>query len=199
MTKKWYELTPGGIILYEEAFLQSLASTLPENCRIINIGGAAGTSTAAILRGVSHLESAFVLSIDIKDCPEEIETLKKQGLPYEYPRFEQKIGDSLSVADGLAERTRKKLMGEIDLVFVDGTHSYEGVYLDLIAYSELLKPGGLLVCHDYEDPRQEGVTTAINDWRKENDWLVIGRVLYTIAFMKPGGDPAWTNGRIKYE
>lgn len=198
--KKWYELTPGWIILYEEAFLQSLASTLPENCRVINIGGAVGTSTAAILRGVEHLGNAFVLSIDIKDCPEEIETLKKQGLPYEYPRFEQKISDSLNVAEGLAERIEKKLMGEIDMVFVDGSHSYEGVYLDLIDYSKILKPGGLLVCHDYEDPRQGEVTAAINQWQKEAGWwLVIGRVLYTIAFMKPGGDPAWTNGRVKYE
>lgn len=193
MTKKWYELTPGGIILYEEAFLQSLASTLPEECRIINVGGAAGTSTAAIMRGVKHLDLAFVLSIDIKPCPEEIETLKAQRLPFAEPYFKQSVGDSLDVAD--------KLKGKVepDMVFVDGSHSYEGVYLDLIAYSELLKPGGLLVCHDYEDSRQEGVTSAINEWRKENDWLVIGRVLYTIAFMKPGGDPTWTNGRIEYE
>lgn len=193
MIKKWYELTPGWIILYEEAFLQSLASTLPENCRIINIGGAVGTSTAAILRGVSHLENAFVLSIDITRCPEELNTLIDQDLPFVEPRFKQAVGDSLDIADKIKENI------EPDLVFVDGEHSYEGVYLDLVAYSEMLKSGGLLVCHDYEDPRQEGVTTAINEWRKKNDWLVIGRVLYTIAFMKPGGDPAWTNGRIKYE
>jgi predicted O-methyltransferase YrrM len=196
--KKWYDLTPGWIILYEEAFLQSLASTLPESSIIINVGGAVGTSTAAILRGVSHLEMAYVLSIDIKDCPEEIETLKKQGLPFNEPYFKQSVGNSLDIADRIKRDLIRGNRGP-NLVFVDGTHDYEGAYLDLVAYSELLIPGGLLVCHDYEDKRQEGVTAAINEWRKENDWLVIGRVLYTIAFMKPGGDPGWTNGRVAYE
>jgi hypothetical protein len=61
-----------------------------------------------------------------------------------------------------------------------------------------------MVCHDFEDPRQKGVTRAIKrhffykgaSWK---NWLQIGRVLYTIAFMKPDGDMDWTKGRINNE
>lgn len=37
----------------------------------------------------------------------------------------------------------------LDLLFVDGDHSYEGVKADWDAYKHLLKPGAIVVFHDY--------------------------------------------------
>ncbi|MEM9083164.1 MAG: class I SAM-dependent methyltransferase [Planctomycetota bacterium] len=37
----------------------------------------------------------------------------------------------------------------IDLLWIDGDHSYEGVKLDLDDWSDLVSPGGLIACHDY--------------------------------------------------
>lgn len=37
---------------------------------------------------------------------------------------------------------------EIDVLFIDGDHSYEGVKADFLTYSPLVKDGGLVVFHD---------------------------------------------------
>jgi predicted O-methyltransferase YrrM len=36
----------------------------------------------------------------------------------------------------------------LDLLFIDGDHSYEGVKADFANYSSLVRPGGLIVLHD---------------------------------------------------
>jgi predicted O-methyltransferase YrrM len=44
---------------------------------------------------------------------------------------------------------------QIDMLFIDGDHTYEGVKMDWEMYSQLVRPGGLVVFHDvagnYED------------------------------------------------
>jgi predicted O-methyltransferase YrrM len=37
---------------------------------------------------------------------------------------------------------------KLDLLFIDGDHSYEGVRADLKAYGSLVKPGGFILLHD---------------------------------------------------
>lgn len=186
---KWYDVTPGWILLYEESLLQSLANTLSEEAMVVNIGAGPGTSTAAILRGLLHLERANLLSIDVEYNKDEIATLEEQGL-YDTEKY--------TFFKGRSDEAVKNLEANLDMVFVDGEHSYTAVFNDLKSYSELIKPGGLLICHDYKDPRQVEVTKAIDDWRQEfeNGWTCIGRILYTIVFMKEGGDTAWTKGRL---
>ncbi|WP_181705460.1 class I SAM-dependent methyltransferase [Chthonobacter rhizosphaerae] len=65
---------------------------------------------------------------------------------------------------------------ELDFVYVDGDHSYEGVTADLSAYGPKLKVGGLLVADDYMLGSwwKDGVVRAVND--------LIGRGQYAIEF-----------------
>jgi hypothetical protein len=83
------------------------------------------------------------------------------------------------------------------LVFVDGSHSYEQVLWDMNAWSSILADGGLLIAHDYRDPRQKEVTKAVQDWRAKSgkSWTRLGQVLHVIAFQKPGGED-WGLGRL---
>ncbi|MBU0660571.1 class I SAM-dependent methyltransferase [Patescibacteria group bacterium] len=47
------------------------------------------------------------------------------------------------------ERLEKKLKGrQIDVLFIDGDHSYEGVKQDFELYQDLVRPGGLIGFHD---------------------------------------------------
>jgi predicted O-methyltransferase YrrM len=55
--------------------------------------------------------------------------------------------------DSHQERTRAALEnaldGEsVDLLFIDGDHTYEGVRCDFNMYSQFVRPGGLIVLHD---------------------------------------------------
>jgi predicted O-methyltransferase YrrM len=51
--------------------------------------------------------------------------------------------------------------GSIDLIFIDGDHSYEGVYGDWCAYSPMLRSGSLVVLHDIG--WAEGVQRVLKD------------------------------------
>lgn len=45
----------------------------------------------------------------------------------------------------------KNEVGVIDLLFIDGDHSYNGVIKDFNNYSKMVKPGGYIVFDDYND------------------------------------------------
>lgn len=48
----------------------------------------------------------------------------------------------------------------LDLVFIDGDHSYEAVMADIAAWQPLVRPGGVLAGHDYGT---FGVTQAVRE------------------------------------
>ena len=47
-------------------------------------------------------------------------------------------------------RSLDGLRGSVDLLFIDGDHSYEGVRADFENYSPLVRPGGLIAFHDVD-------------------------------------------------
>jgi cephalosporin hydroxylase len=110
---------------------------------VCEIGTASG-GTLFLLAQVCAPD-ALLLSVDL-------------GLPRErslvhgrFARRKQKIvsvrGDSRAPAT--VQRVRSRLRGHpLDLLFIDGDHSYDGVKADFVNYSPLLRPGGLIVLHD---------------------------------------------------
>jgi predicted O-methyltransferase YrrM len=61
-----------------------------------------------------------------------------------------------------AQRVRQAVPEGVDLLFIDGDHSYDGVRQDFITYADLVRPGGMIVLHDIvEDYRtRHGIDTA---------------------------------------
>jgi len=74
--------------------------------------------------------------------------------------FEQQItqlyGDSATF-----EFTRFE--NSMDVVFVDGSHAYEYVVSDTINALKILKPGGMIIWHDYDNEAWPGVTKHLNE------------------------------------
>lgn len=69
-------------------------------------------------------------------------------------------GDSVEIAEDFTP-------GEIDLVFLDADHSFEGVTADLAAWEIRVKAGGWIGGHDYRNPDPRfrfGVTEAVDAW-----------------------------------
>jgi predicted O-methyltransferase YrrM len=65
----------------------------------------------------------------------------------ERQRVEPLRGDSHE--QGLKRRVERLFDGRaLDLLFIDGDHTYEGVQQDLADYSPLVRPGGLIAFHD---------------------------------------------------
>jgi hypothetical protein len=84
----------------------------------------------------------------------------------------------------------------VDMVFIDGDHSYEGCAGDITGWIPHIKPGGVLAIHDYkkgEIPPHpngphpmvwEGVDAAVDDLLI-GKYDIIGRVDSLIAFRIP--------------
>ena len=58
--------------------------------------------------------------------------------------------------------------GQVDLMFVDGSHSYEYVLSDTEAAYKMVKPGGLILWHDYDSRWWPGVTRALNQLQSQD-------------------------------
>lgn len=52
----------------------------------------------------------------------------------------------------------------LDIIYIDGDHSYEGVIKDLNASYDKIKVGGYICGHDYISPRFEGVVRAVDEF-----------------------------------
>lgn len=128
-------------------FLARLARSLPDNPTVVNIGAGGGTSALTLLTARHDLN---LYSVDIEPGITPVGGLENERLIIEASdvsyagRYWQLAGDS-------------KLIGmnwdasqPIDMVFVDGDHSYEGCAGDIATWWPHLKPGGVMALHDYE-------------------------------------------------
>lgn len=58
--------------------------------------------------------------------------------------------------------------GQVDLMFVDGSHSFEYVLSDTEAAWKMVKPGGWIFWHDYDNHWWPGVTRALNQLQAQD-------------------------------
>jgi methyltransferase family protein len=83
-------------------------------------------------------------------------------------RFARERGDGIVEVHRLTslEAVERFRDGELDVVYIDGDHSYEAVRADLEAYAPKVRPGGLLAGDDYgvEGWWQGGVTRAVDEF-----------------------------------
>jgi hypothetical protein len=75
------------------------------------------------------------------------------------------IGGNVNLIVGDSQHTDYPEVGDIDLLFVDGDHSYEGCLNDLENWYPKLIPGGQVVLHDcyFGCPVQEAVLDFVGE------------------------------------
>jgi predicted O-methyltransferase YrrM len=125
--------------------LKELAQMLPDKPIVINIGAGAGTSGMAFLESRPDL---FLFTVDVQkegsptgSLESEEVVLKDAGYWYQ-GRNAQIYGDSKDVG-------REWSLWQVNMVFIDGDHSYEGCAGDIRAWLPHVKPGGIMAIHDY--------------------------------------------------
>lgn len=159
----------------ERGFLYELASDAPVGAQVVEIGSWMGASTcflAAGLRGeaarvhaVDNFRGLSTCTVDQAAYDERLRGLAEEGTLGIFRRNTAALGFSERVVavvnDSLAAaRELETLRGRVDLVFIDGDHSYEACLADIAAWAPLVKRGGVLAFHDFGS-RAQGVTRAI--------------------------------------
>jgi predicted O-methyltransferase YrrM len=65
------------------------------------------------------------------------------------------------------DKTQRLLTGrKVDLLFIDGDHSYDGAKCDFLRYRTLVRPGGLIAFHDIVENRTDPDITVAPLWRE---------------------------------
>lgn len=141
----------GYLFVSEVYALKQLAQSLPANPVVVNIGAGSGTSGLAFMESRPDLK---LITIDIQyaDSPlgcilAEQMALESAGL-LDWNRYIQLHKPSQSTG----ELWQTHVIDEyklVDLVFVDGDHSYRGAKDDILAWLPNIKPGGIMAVHDF--------------------------------------------------
>ena len=119
--------------------LYKCAKRLPENAVVVEIGTLYGGSANILAAAISGM----VYTIDND------------------PKFETKILDNILLIKGNSKDVAVGWDKPIDLLFIDGDHSYEGAMEDIENWIPKVKNGGMVIFHDYGS--WNGVTKAVNE------------------------------------
>jgi predicted O-methyltransferase YrrM len=82
-----------------------------------------------------------------------------------------------SHAESTLQRTKQLFAGSpIDLLFIDGDHTFEGVKKDWEMYSSLVRAGGMIVFHDvagnYDDTQVKRLWDSIKDGFRNREYVL---------------------------
>jgi predicted O-methyltransferase YrrM len=106
----------------------------------MEIGSASGGACLILQREIGFER---VMSLDNGEHPRAVEQKKNFS---QIPNFRQFLGDSHSAE----ARTylQQNVEGKLDVAFIDGDHSYEGVWQDIELTLPFCRPGTLIILHD---------------------------------------------------
>lgn len=146
---------------------------------IVEVGVEIGRFSLAILEAVP---SGMLYMVDnwlpYKSQPAEYLDTKDPSAFRDAAQQEQRYQQACLVVSKFPKRARILKMdstvaansfenGCIDLVFIDGDHSYRGVKRDIAAWWPKVKPGGWIGGHDYKNPSTKfdfsGVDRAVEE------------------------------------
>ncbi len=153
--------------------MEGLAANCPDPARIVEIGTGKGSSLIRIMYGLALHEDVRVWTIDLEEQEDAREALIEAQIPNW--RYEFLVGDSVEYG---------KIEGwqPLDLIFIDGSHSYDGVKADVEAWTPHLKPEGVIVFHDYRN-RKHRVTKAVDETMVK-PWKRVGLVGTMAAYAR---------------
>lgn len=130
----------------ERLLLYKLALLLPNHCNIVEIGSYLGGSSVFLGSGAKEKKGILY-------C---VDTWRNEGMS-EGPRdtYDEFIHNITPYRKwiiplrGWSTEKAKKFDKKIDLLFIDGDHTYEAVKGDVEAWLPKLKNNGIVIFHDY--------------------------------------------------
>lgn len=133
----------------EQNKLYELAISLPSHSHIVEIGSYLGASTCCIANGLKNKNSKFYC-IDTweNDAMSEGKKDTYEEFIHNIKNFKEMICPIRGYSSDVVNTIKSLVHSKIDLLFIDGDHSYEGVKKDWDLYSPMLKSGSIVIFHD---------------------------------------------------
>ena len=183
---------PGFETVAEERKLIELAKLVPENGTIVEIGGELGRSAGQFLLATNG-KGVKVYTVDLFPLDHHVAgnllIAQKKNL-IEAIGVEAVTNRHIQVKGVSWEVGTQWDKGLIDLLFIDGDHTYEGVSKDIAAWLKHVKPGGIVAFHDYAVDEtshylHHEVKKAVDEWYANYPYERQGQVDSLIWFNVP--------------
>jgi predicted O-methyltransferase YrrM len=144
---------PGYLHRLEGIFLHWLATRVPAGACIVEIGSFKGRSSCYIASGLRS-PGARLHCVDV---------WRNQAMPYDppedvFPEFEANVAKyrhAIEAHRGESAEVASRWTLPIDVLFIDGDHSYEGCRPDIDSWLRHVRSGGWVVFHDSSQPGVE--------------------------------------------
>ena len=150
--------------------IKKMINEMSGECKIfVEIGVFKGKLTKAILENIESIETYYCVD-PWAHYPEWDNSLfsekwKNTNFDAVYRTFNNKIknySDKVNVLRMKSSKASKLIMDEsVDMVFIDGNHSYEYVKEDIELWLWKIRKGGILSGHDYHE--KYGVKQAVDE------------------------------------
>lgn len=161
----------------EAKYLWDLCEELPEHSKIVEIGSYKGRSSSILLYWTKERAHSLTL-IDAFCYPHnsaDLLSARLDGMGYQ-GHYDLIYSASLEAAARLEDKT-------VDLILIDGDHTYGGVERDFNSYNPKVKPYGVIAFHDYYNADHWDVKEAIHALTPK--WEILGRARWLLAKRKP--------------
>ena len=155
--KKGYKIEgfTGDCVLPEKEFMLTL---LPTSGTMIEIGTWHGVTAAWFAKSLPNLR---IISVD--------PLVRKEHLK----RWTENAHHNQTLIQKKSMDTVEELSGqEYEAILIDGDHSEEAVYEELINYAPLVTRTGRIFLHDYGDDFTPGVALAVNRFVEDANWKI---------------------------
>ena len=135
-----------------------------ENPIIVELGVDKGQSTRVFLNAISDKSNARLISIDIKDCKQAINSSSWEFVQQDSVDIESLLLKKPIIKDG------------IDILYVDSLHTQSHVLKEVYSYFEYIKPNGVIYFDDIDSgpymsgQRKDSISAEISN-RKIFDLL----------------------------
>lgn len=158
---------PGWETQNEQEALLHYASQVPGSGLILEIGGEYGMSASLFAKAAP--QTVDIVTIDL--FPGDLQSQHMANLAEAgfLGRTHAIKANSREAAESWPTATPSGT--EIDLLFIDGDHTYDGVVADIVGWIPYVKPGGFVIFHDATPstnltphPLHYEVNRAIDQW-----------------------------------
>ncbi|TXC81412.1 class I SAM-dependent methyltransferase [Luteibaculum oceani] len=137
--------------------LLRLAKSLPKGAISVEIGSYIGASSLFICKGLKKGSKLNCVDTWENDAMSE----GNWSSLAEFKKNVVSVRRKINLCQGYSHDVAMNFEGEIDFLFVDGDHSYEGVKKDFDLWFPKLKPGGIICFHDFGWAK--GVQRVVNE------------------------------------
>jgi len=140
-----------------------LLNTIPENGVFVEIGAWLGRSSAYLCDQATN-QNIVIVDTWLGSVEERQSTHILATQTDIYKMFVDNMGARKykAIRSTSKEASEQFQDNSVDVVFIDGDHSYAAVHEDITSWMPKVKPGGYIAGHDYH-PHWHGVVRAVNE------------------------------------